>query len=126
MIVPAKRIGNPKAFFAPSPWPHASAGGHSSPAALAVPPAHHSLARRDPGNHALDQVRYGLDHAPARTRRTKTAPLATKGQQYLVLAGVTSQAEKAVGEDTVARGGEGTGRLQGVGKKCFGIPIRMK
>jgi hypothetical protein len=41
----------------------------------------------------------GLGHAPPGTRRTKPAPLATEGQQHLVLAGVTAQPQKAVGKD---------------------------
>ena len=47
----------------------------------------------------LDQVGRGLGHPLAGTRRTKPAPRATEGQQHLVLAGVTSQAEKAMSED---------------------------
>ena len=54
---------------------------------------------RNPGNDALDQVCGGLCHAPASTRRTKPAPLATEGQQHLVLAGITAQSEKAMGQD---------------------------
>jgi len=40
-----------------------------------------------------------LRHAPPGTRRTKPAALATEGHQELVVAGVTAQAEKAMGED---------------------------
>ena len=54
----------------------------------------------DPGDDPLDQVGGGLGHAPPGTRRTKPAPLAAEGQQQLVLAGVTAQPEKAMGEDT--------------------------
>src|SRR5919109_1992248 len=41
----------------------------------------------------------GLGHPPAGTRRTKPAPLATAGQQQLLVTGVTAQAEKAMGEN---------------------------
>jgi hypothetical protein len=78
----------------------------------------------DSNGTSCDQVRRGLGHAPARTQRTKAAPFATEGQQRLVLAGIPSQAGKAVGEDTASLGGEGTGGLQGGDKKCLGIPIR--
>jgi hypothetical protein len=57
------------------------------------------LAGRDPGEHALDQVGGGLGHAPPRTRWTKPPMLATKGQEDLFLAGITSQAQKAMDED---------------------------
>ena len=60
---------------------------------------HHPLACRHPGDDALDQVGRSLGHTPAGTRRTKPAPLATEGQQGLFRTGVTSQAQKAVGED---------------------------
>jgi hypothetical protein len=45
----ARRIGNPKALFRPTSWPHASAGGHPSPAALAAPPARCSHPPERPG-----------------------------------------------------------------------------
>src|SRR6266851_6747232 len=57
MTVPAERIGNPKAFFAPPPWPHASAGGHPSPAALAAPPAR----RRSPPERPAARLWLVLD-----------------------------------------------------------------
>jgi hypothetical protein len=40
-----------------------------------------------------------LGHASTGTRRTKAAPLAPEGHQQLLLAGVTAQAEKAMGQD---------------------------
>ena len=58
------------------------------------------LARRHPGDHAFDQVGGGLGHAPTGTRRTKSPPLAAEGQQHLMLAGITPQPQKAMGQDT--------------------------
>jgi hypothetical protein len=40
-----------------------------------------------------------LGHAPTGTRRTKPPPLAAEGQEHFVVAGVTPQTQKAVGED---------------------------
>src|SRR5262249_6177538 len=40
--------GSIKALFAPPPRPYASADGHSSPAALAAPPARHSSPPEQP------------------------------------------------------------------------------
>jgi hypothetical protein len=60
---------------------------------------HHPLARRHPGHDALDRVRCGLGHAPARTGGAKAPPLIAEGQQDLLLAGVTSQAQQPVGQD---------------------------
>src|SRR5262245_14157161 len=57
------------------------------------------LAGGDPGNDLLDEMRRHLRHAAAGTRRTKPAPFATEGYQQLLLAGVTAQAEKAIGKD---------------------------
>ena len=42
----------------------------------------------------------GLGHAPPGTRRTKPPPLAAEGQQHLMLAGITAQPQKAMGQDT--------------------------
>ena len=44
-------------------------------------------------------MRRHLRHASSGTRGAKPAPLATEGHQQLVVAGVTAQAEKAMGED---------------------------
>jgi hypothetical protein len=40
-----------------------------------------------------------LGHAPTGTRRTKPAAFAAEGQQQLLVAGVTAQSEKAMGEN---------------------------
>jgi hypothetical protein len=40
-----------------------------------------------------------LGHPPARTRGTKPPPLTTEGQEDLFLAGITSQAQKAMSKD---------------------------
>jgi hypothetical protein len=40
-----------------------------------------------------------LSHAPARTRRTKAAPFIAEGEQNFLVAGITSQAQKAMGQD---------------------------
>ena len=48
----------------------------------------------------LDEVGGHLGHPPPGTRGAKAAPLATEGHQHLVVAGVTAQAEKAMGQDT--------------------------
>ena len=57
------------------------------------------LARRHPGDDLLDQVGRGLGHAPPGTRGAKPPPLAAEGQQQLLLAGVTAQPQKAMGQD---------------------------
>src|SRR5207249_3033465 len=92
-----------------------------------VPQGHRSrhdpLARRDPGNDALDQMRRGLGHPPAGTRRTKPAPLATEDQQHLVLAGVTSQAEKAMGQDAALQ--VVVKFTLDIGRQAFGIRISL-
>ena len=41
-------------------------------------------------------MRRRLHYAPAGTRRTKPAPLATEGHQEVLLAGVTTETEKPV------------------------------
>jgi hypothetical protein len=56
-------------------------------------------ARGASGNNTLNQVRRGLGRTPARTRGTKPPPFATEGQEDLLLAGITSQAQKAMGKD---------------------------
>ena len=61
---------------------------------------HDPLAGGDPGDDLLDQVGGGLGHAPPGTRRTKPAPLAAEGEQQLLVAGVTAQPEKPMGQDT--------------------------
>jgi hypothetical protein len=40
-----------------------------------------------------------LRHAPTGTRGAKASLLATEGHQHLVFAGVTTQPQKAVGQD---------------------------
>src|SRR5439155_3958290 len=57
------------------------------------------LARRYPGDDALDQMRRHLRHASSGTRGAKPASLATEGHQHLVLAGVTAETEKPVRQD---------------------------
>ena len=44
-------------------------------------------------------MRRRLRYAPAGTRRTKPAPLATEGHQEILLAGVTTETEKPVGQN---------------------------
>src|SRR5438093_1265529 len=53
-----------------------------------------------PGDDLLDEVRRHLRHTPPGTRGAKPAPLATEGHQHFVLAGITTQAEKPVCQDT--------------------------
>src|SRR5262249_40472072 len=57
------------------------------------------LPRRHPGDDLLDEMRRHLGHAPRGTGRAKPASLATEGHQYLLLAGVTAETEKAVRQD---------------------------
>jgi len=57
------------------------------------------LAGWDPGDDLLDEMRRHLRQAASGTRRTKPAPFATEGYQHLLLAGVTAQAEKAMGKN---------------------------
>ena len=57
------------------------------------------LPRGDPGDDLLDEMCRHLRHAPPGTRRTKPASLATEGHQELVVAGVTAQAQKAMGKN---------------------------
>jgi hypothetical protein len=57
------------------------------------------LPCRDPGEDLLDEVRRHLGHASPGTRGAKPPPLTTEGHQQLVVAGVTAQAEEAMGED---------------------------
>jgi hypothetical protein len=58
-----------------------------------------ALRRHSRGGDALDQVGRSLGHPPAGTRRTKPPPLATEGQQRLVLARVTAEPQKAMRQD---------------------------
>jgi hypothetical protein len=58
------------------------------------------LAGGDLGNDLLDQVGRGLGHTLPGTRRTKPAPLAAEGQEQFLVAGVTAQPQKAMGQDT--------------------------
>ena len=57
------------------------------------------LPRRYPGHNTFDQVRRGLGHAPARTGGTKSPSLTAEGQQDLLIAGLTSQAQEPTGQD---------------------------
>jgi len=81
--------------------PIGAVGGGSTPhhARSGGGPGKGFLADGNPGDDLLDQVPGRLRHAPTGTRRTKPPPLATEGQEHLVVTGVTSQAEKAMGED---------------------------
>ena len=57
------------------------------------------LAGWDPGDNLFNEMRRHLRHASSGTGRTKPPPLATEGHQQLVVAGVTAQAQKAMGQD---------------------------
>src|SRR5215831_13681659 len=57
------------------------------------------LSCRDPGDDLLDEVRGRLGHASSGTGRTKATSLATERHQQLFVAGVTTQAEKAMGKN---------------------------
>jgi hypothetical protein len=57
------------------------------------------LAVWGPGEGLLDEGRRHLGHAPTGTRGAKGAPLVPEGQQHLLLAGVTAQAQKAMDKD---------------------------
>jgi len=61
------------------------------------------LTRRHPGDDLLDEMGGLLGHAPGGTRGAKAALFATEGEQHLVWAAVTTQAHKAVSQDTASQ-----------------------
>ena len=61
---------------------------------------HHPWPRRAPGEDLFNEMRRHLGHGSPGSRGAKAAPLAAEGQQQLLLAGVTTEPQKAVRQDT--------------------------
>src|SRR5262249_12333387 len=88
-----------------------------------------TLRRHSRGGDALDQVCFceaedvgrGLGHTPARARRTKAAPLATEGQQQLLLARITAKPQKAMGQDAALQ--VVVKFTLDIGRQTFGVGI---
>ena len=58
------------------------------------------LAGGDPGDNLRDQMDGGLRHMSPGTGVAQPAPLATEHEQQILVAGVTAQPQRAMGQDT--------------------------
>jgi hypothetical protein len=63
------------------------------------------LTDRHHREHAVHEVRRGVGHAPAATRRAEAAPLARERHESIVAALVAAQAQEAVREEAAAQEG---------------------
>ena len=87
------------------------------------------------GNDVIDQVGRRLGHAPGPARRAKAAPLAAEGDQLVVAAVATAQAQEAVGQDAAFEKGvelvpdelrqAGASGLHGLGEEGLGVLLHQ-